>query len=204
MGGDLTAFEGGQVTLNPIPHLRREPFGMIVVPLLGILTGGGIIGWASAPYDPNWQLRYPRRAALMSLAGPGANFTLAIVAGVAMRIGLMAGAFRIPAGLGMAHLVEATTAGGAWQGIAAFLSVLFSLNLLLGLFNLLPFPPLDGFGALPLVLPQPAAVRYIRFGYRLGAFAFLGLLIAWRAFEHVYTPALIAGLRFIYPTSFLH
>ena len=58
LGGDPTAFHGGQVTLNPIPHIRREPFGMLVVPLLGILTGGGIIGWASAPYDPMWQLRY--------------------------------------------------------------------------------------------------------------------------------------------------
>ena len=53
---------------------------MIVVPLLGLLTGGGLIGWASAPYDPNWQLKYPRRAALMSLAGPAANFTLVLVA----------------------------------------------------------------------------------------------------------------------------
>src|SRR6059058_610546 len=108
LGGDPTAFHGGQVTLNPLPHLRREPFGMIVVPLLGILTGGGIIGWASAPYDPNWQLKYPRRAALMSLAGPGANFTLAIIAAVLMRVGLMVGTFRAPAGFGMSHLVEST------------------------------------------------------------------------------------------------
>src|SRR5258708_2448900 len=72
-GGDLTAFEGGQVTLNPVPHIRREPFGMVVVPLLGLFLGGMMMGWASAPYDPAWQRQYPRRAAWMSLAGPAAN-----------------------------------------------------------------------------------------------------------------------------------
>jgi hypothetical protein len=53
-GGDLTAFHGGQVTLEPWPHIRREPFGMILVPILSFLTGGWMVGWASAPYDPFW------------------------------------------------------------------------------------------------------------------------------------------------------
>ena len=50
LGGDLTAFHGGQVTLNPVPHVRREPFGMVLVPLLSFVLGGWMIGWASAPY----------------------------------------------------------------------------------------------------------------------------------------------------------
>ena len=197
LGGDLTAFHGGQVTLNPLPHIRREPFGMVVLPLLGILTGGGILGWASAPYDPNWQLRYPRRAALMSLAGPAANFTLVMVAAVAINLGLLTGLFRTPTRIAFTHLVDAA-APGAWEGVATFVSVLFTLNLLLGLFNLLPFPPLDGFGIAPLVLPSDAAIRYIRFGYSLGAFSFLGLVIAWKAFDYVYGPVLVASLRVLY------
>ena len=47
LGGDTTAAEGGQVTLNPIPHIRRSPFGMVVVPILSFLVGGWMIGWAS-------------------------------------------------------------------------------------------------------------------------------------------------------------
>lgn len=198
LGGDPTAFHGGQVTLNPLPHIRREPFGMVVVPLLGILAGGGIIGWASAPYDPNWQLRYPRRAALMSLAGPGANFTLVIIATVLMHIGLFAGVFQPAENLATMHLVDAA-GGGAWEGIATFLSVLFSLNLLLGIFNLLPFPPLDGFTAVGLFLPPKTANKYIRMGYRLGAYSFLGLLVAWRLFGYVYRPILMMSLYLIYP-----
>ncbi|HLH31910.1 MAG TPA: site-2 protease family protein, partial [Terriglobia bacterium] len=97
LGGDPTAFHGGQVTLNPIPHMRREPFGMLIVPLLSFVLGGWMIGWASAPYDPFWQARYPRRAAWMSLAGPGANFVLMLIAAIGIRIGMMAGIFQQPA-----------------------------------------------------------------------------------------------------------
>src|SRR6267378_8641055 len=65
-GGDLTAAEGDQVTLNPIPHIRRSPVGMVVIPILSFLLGGWMIGWASAPFDPNWQRQYPRRSAWMA------------------------------------------------------------------------------------------------------------------------------------------
>src|SRR5215468_6229382 len=51
LGGDLTAFHGGQVSLDPIPHVRRELFGMVVFPILSYVTGGWMMGWASAPYD---------------------------------------------------------------------------------------------------------------------------------------------------------
>src|SRR5258705_12444602 len=84
LGGDPTAFEGGQVTLNPIPHIQRSPFGMIVVPILSYALGGWMIGWASAPYDPAWQRRHPHRGALMALAVPPANFVIIMDAVVAI------------------------------------------------------------------------------------------------------------------------
>src|SRR3989442_3755228 len=88
LGGDPTAFHGGQVTLNPIPHIRREPVGTVVSPILSYLFGGWMICWASAPYDPAWQQRYPRRAACMALASPAANFLLVLAAAAAIRIGI--------------------------------------------------------------------------------------------------------------------
>src|SRR6185436_10638400 len=91
LGGDLTAAHGGQVSLDPLPHIRREPFGMVVFPILSYVMGGWMMGWASAPYDPHWAQRYPKRAAWMSLAGPGANFALAILAGILMRAGILSG-----------------------------------------------------------------------------------------------------------------
>src|SRR4051812_6354787 len=64
-GGDDTAYRGGQVTLNPWPHIRREPMGMVFMPLLTYFVSGWMIGWASAPYNPIWGMRYPRRQAAM-------------------------------------------------------------------------------------------------------------------------------------------
>src|SRR5690349_10920884 len=64
--GDDTAHRGGQVTIDPFPHMKREPFGMVIVPLLSYFMGGWMMGWASAPYDPVWANRYPKRAGLMA------------------------------------------------------------------------------------------------------------------------------------------
>ena len=77
-GGDPTAYHGGQVSLSPIPHIRREPIGMLVVPLLTALTQGWAIGWASTPYDTRWAAQYPKRAALMAAAGPAGNLSIAL------------------------------------------------------------------------------------------------------------------------------
>src|SRR5689334_22260672 len=68
--GDPPAYLGGQVSLSPLPHIRREPIGMLVVPLLTAFTAGWAVGWASTPYDPRWAARHPRRAAIMAAAGP--------------------------------------------------------------------------------------------------------------------------------------
>ena len=65
--GDPTAYLGGQVTLNPIPHVRREPFGMLLLPIISYLASGWMIGWASAPYNAGWAAKFPRRAAVMAL-----------------------------------------------------------------------------------------------------------------------------------------
>src|SRR5271167_547812 len=128
LGGDTTAFEGGQVSLNPLPHIRREPFGLVVVPIFSYIAAHWMIGWASAPYNPEWQQRYPRRAAWMALAGPGANFTLVIFSALAIRGGILAGVFAQPESASFTRVVTATGPGIA--GFAAtFLSILFVLNL---------------------------------------------------------------------------
>jgi Zn-dependent protease len=192
-GGDKTAFEGGQVTLNPVPHIRREPFGMVVMPLLGITTGSGLIGWASAPYDPLWSSRYPKRAAWMSLAGPATNFLIAALAGIAMRVGVAMGVFTRGA-TSTSHIVGALSSGIP-DGIATILSVFFSLNILLGCFNLLPFPPLDGYGVLGLFTSERMAIRLQEWRVQFRAFAIIGLILGWRMIDTVYFPMLRTALK---------
>ena len=197
-GGDATAFHGGQVSLDPIPHIRREPFGMIVFPILTYVMGGWMMGWASAPYDPRWAQQYPRRAAWMSLAGPAANFTLAIIAGILIRAGIWGGVLSFPDSVSFMQVVGPGSATFS-HGLATFLSLLFSLNLLLGVFNLLPVPPMDGFSAVGVFLSEDAARRFQHFGWSLRGFAYVGLLLAWQVFDPIFHPIFGFSLRMLYP-----
>jgi len=197
LGGDTTASEGGQVSLNPLPHIRRELFGMVIMPLIGILTRTGLIGWASAPYDPTWSRQHPKRAAWMSLAGPAANFSLALLAAAAMRVGLATGFF-VPVEPSYVAIVATPQPGGVLEGVAVVLSVCFSLNLLLGCFNLLPFPPLDGYGVLGLFTTHNGAIWLQDFRLRIRAFSLLGLILGWRLIDAIYNPVVEAGLRILY------
>jgi Zn-dependent protease len=193
--GDPTAYHGGQVSLNPIPHIRREPFGMILVPLFTYIGRGWMMGWASAPFDPLWAQRYPRRAAVMALAGPAANLSLTLSAGLLIRGGVALGYFVPPDRVSFTTI----TAAAPNSPIAAAvlpLSLLFSLNLLLFLFNLLPFPPLDGGGALPLLMTENMARRYQQL-VRHPVLPLIGLLIAWRFFD--FQRPLLWSLRLLYP-----
>src|SRR5262245_12690844 len=162
-GGDPTAYHGGQVSLSPIPHVRREPIGMLVVPLLTALTQGWAIGWASTPYDPAWEARYPRRAALMAAAGPAANILIALVAFAALKIGILAGLFTAPGTAGFENLVAPVSQSLVPSFLARGLSILLMLNVLLAAFNLLPLPPLDGASVLGLVLPGDLMIRFLGF-----------------------------------------
>src|ERR1700688_1522219 len=145
-GGDETASEGGQVSLNPIPHIRREPFGMVLIPLLSYFINQSMIGWASAPFDPAWERRYPRRAGWMALGGPATGRP------------------------GITFVV---------------LIVFFSLNLLLGTFNLLPVPPLDGSTGIMIFMSESTAQKYLNW-LRGNSYAMLGLLVGLLFFNKVY------------------
>lgn len=195
--GDPTAYHGGQVSLNPIPHVRREPFGTVLVPLLSFVFSGWMMGWASAPYDPAWADRHPRRAAGMALAGPASNLLLVLLAGLGIRLGMAVGALAPPTSISFTSVVEATAAGPA-VGLATFLSIVFALNLVLCLFNLIPFPPLDGSAALTLVLSPRAAAQWKAF-MRQPMMSLVGLIIAWRVIGFVFWPAFLVAIRALYP-----
>lgn len=172
IGGDETASLGGQVTLNPVPHIQREPWGMVIIPILMLIVNGSIIGWASAPYDPHWERRHPRRAAWMALAGPATNYTLMLLATIGLRVGRSYG-----------WLHSDPRPNFALNLLAA----LFSLNLLLGTFNLLPVPPLDGSTGIMLFMGETRAQRYLDW-LRGNSYGILGLVLAIFVFSYAYGP----------------
>ncbi len=151
--GDDTAARAGRLTLNPMPHL--DPFGSVIVPALGAITGLPVIGWAKpVPVSPA-RLRHPRRDMVwVSLAGPFTNFGLSAAAAVGARLAYAASGdpFRPFAAQPL--------------GFRVLLSFAF-VNLALGLFNLLPIPPLDGSSLLERALPArwlPAWWRFRPYG----------------------------------------
>ncbi len=196
-GGDLTAAKGGQITLNPLPHIQREIFGTTIVPILSYVLGGWMIGWGSAPYDPHWSDRHPHRAAWMALAGPASNFVLMLAAALAIRIGILAGVLAVPGSARFTHVVAAVHAG-APEGVAVLLSIMFSLNLLLMLFNLLPIPPLDGHGAICLLFTEDFARRFRR-ATSSPTLSILGIVAGWKIFEYIFNPIFTVALNVLYP-----
>ncbi len=197
LGGDPTAFHSGQMTLNPWPHIRRSPVGTVLAPIVSYAFAGWMIGWASAPYDPAWEQRYPRRAAWMALAGPAANFTIMIAAGIAIRAGIALGHFQMPSRVNFTHLVQSASGNGD-SFATTILSILFVLNLLLGTFNLIPLPPLDGNSAITLVMPQRTALRFIDWTRHSG-YGLLGLLVAWKAYGYLFGFIYGIALKALYP-----
>ncbi len=195
--GDNTAYYGGQVTLDPRPHIRREVIGTTVVPIISFLVGGWMIGWASTPYDPVWARNYPERSAWMSLAGPLSNLALVLVAGLLIRLGMLMEIFYAPDTINFSHVVGSSLAGFP-ETIATLLSILFSLNLILLFFNLIPLPPLDGSGAIPLFLSEEKAIKYMDFIHNT-PFMFMGLMIAWQVFNHIFDPLHLMAINLLYP-----
>ena len=157
--GDTTARDAGRLSLNPIRHI--DPVGTLLLPgalLLGqLLTLGRVafmFGWAKPVPVGAWQFRNPRRGmALVAAAGPASNFALAFL-----------GALALPAAPGPMPGVFAylDRAGTQHPWLAAFLVPFILYNLVLGLFNLIPLPPLDGGRIAVGLLPAPLAARWAR------------------------------------------
>ena len=166
--GDPTARMLGRISLNPIKHV--DPIGTVLVPLIGMLSGIGFIGWAKpTPVNP-LNLRHPvRDDILTSVAGPASNILLGILAVMGLFV-----VSRVP-GQGPNSLLHPITLL-CW----AFLQV----NILLAAFNLIPIPPLDGSHVVRHMLPESGRRVYDMIGY-------VGILLLFfaggpliRAFEY--------------------
>jgi Zn-dependent protease len=163
--GDPTARLAGRLTLNPIPHI--DLMGSIIIPALLAFSGSPIFfGWAKpVPYNP-YNLRSQRWGeALIAVAGSATNILLAIIFGLIVRFGSIIG-------------LDSTA-----LSLAA--SIAF-INLFLGLFNLIPFPPLDGFTALRASLPWHLSSGLNRLEYQIRGAGAVSLLLFLFVFSYIF------------------
>lgn len=160
--GDHTAERAGRLTLNPLKHI--DPVGSVIVPLILILAGGPVFGWARpVPYDPRFLKDSKRAAGKIALAGPASNFLVAAVFSVIIRI---------------------LTAGSEVffsDNLLNLLHIIVQVNIALAIFNLIPIPPLDGSGVLFSLLPQ-SAYKVERFLRQYGFFIILILIFSGMPF----------------------
>jgi Zn-dependent protease len=170
--GDPTARHLGRVSLNPFVH--ADPFGTFLFPLLAMITGVPLIGWAKPVPVNTRQLRHPRRDyMLVAAAGPASNLLMAVTAAVLLKLVPVS-----PVTLGQPNLSAP---------LAALLSQALRLNVLLAVFNMIPIPPLDGGNVLSGLLPSRLAYRFNAIVRPYG-FLLLYALILTRGFEYLVIP----------------
>ena len=159
--GDDTARRLGRVSLNPVVH--TDPIGTLLLPLIAMVTGAPLIGWAKPTPVNVGNLRHPRRDhILVTAAGPASNLLIALVAAAVLRV--------MP---GDAAPVSSFEVVRPLEMIATQALI---LNVLLAVFNMLPIPPLDGGQILMALLPPRLSAR-MHFLYQYGFLILMGLLM---------------------------
>lgn len=163
--GDPTAKLAGRLTLNPISHI--DPIGSVIVPLILALTPGSLMfGWAKpVPYNPYNLSNQRWGEAFVAVAGAATNLFIALVFGLIIRLIL-------GTDLGTATFVQ----------LASYVVL---INLVLGLFNLVPFPPLDGSKVVGALLPSHLWLKYQGFMARVENYGFLATILFLMAFIYI-------------------
>jgi Zn-dependent protease len=196
--GDDTAYLLGRVTLNPVAH--TDPIGTLLIPIVGFIAASAgaslpLIGWGKpTPVNPlRWRDK-DRANVMVSLAGIMANTFIAVCAFVILKVLLVSGVLEPNLLVGV--IINRTEgAGGILEPVALLLNYALVMNASLAIFNLLPFPPLDGSKVLATILPssfEPVLNALEQFGYIiLLAAVYFGL------FRAIFSPIAILLYRLL-------
>ena len=178
--GDMTAAKAGRLTLNPFPHVSIV--GSVIVPLvLYFINPAAVLGWAKpVPFEPVQLKRYPRDQIFLVISGPFSNFVLSYIFFTGFLIAALVFNFLHPdKAIATVYEVGKEALNGlphasAWYVLFKICFTGMLINIILGVLNLLPIPPLDGFWIFKAIMPQKTAA----FLTRLQLFGFIILIAA--------------------------
>lgn len=172
--GDNTAERQGRLSFNPAVH--ADPVGTILFPLIGALTGGVMFGWARpVPTDPRRFSNFKQGVFWVSFAGPLANILLSVLSALGFAIVFV----YVPESFDYSKLMLEMLKNSIW------------INLVLAVFNLIPFPPLDGSKMVTTFLDYNQARKY----EELGRYSFVFIILLWftNIFSYLMMPAIFFG-----------
>jgi len=173
--GDKTAKMAGRLTLNPLPHI--DPIGSVIIPALLVISNAGFMfGWAKpVPYNP-YNLRNQRWGeAFVAAAGVLTNLLIAVIFAVVFRVAEAQGA----------------------DMFATLAALVCMVNLMLGMFNLIPIPPLDGFGILRGLAPARMGMALRDFEEKVHRMGILSLVLVLFLFMYVLSTPFYYLVRFV-------
>ena len=169
--GDPTARLRGRVSLNPLVH--ADPIGTVLFPLLALISGFPLIGWAKpVPVDVRNLRRGRRDFVLVAAAGPSSNLVMAVAAAILLQLTPVT-----PVTLGEPNVTAP---------LASLFSLAMQINVLLAIFNMIPIPPLDGGNVLSGLLPEGLAIAFNRI--RPYGFLLLYVLMFTGGFDYLVGP----------------
>ncbi|MBA3788984.1 site-2 protease family protein [Patescibacteria group bacterium] len=174
--GDTTAKRAGRLTLNPLAHI--DLFGSIIIPAILVISHSGFLfGWAKpVPYNP-YNLKNQRWGeAIVGFAGVATNLLLALL-------------FALITRLSVAH---------GYLMFASLAAVITLVNLSLGLFNLIPIPPLDGYTVLRGLLPSRLSLAFRNFETRLRAGGIVTLILVLLVFTYFFSNIFYALIQWLF------
>ena len=178
--GDDLGKSLGRISLNPIVHI--DPIGTVLFPLIGAITHAPVFGWAKpVPVNPLAWREKDKANFWVSAAGPLSNFALALIFFIILKTFILTGLVGV-----VGNQFYIATNSEVMEPIILLVFLGLTINLILGLFNLIPVPPLDGGGMLESILPYEAQRSFEQ--VKQYGFMILFALILLGVFSIIYRP----------------
>jgi Zn-dependent protease len=174
--GDLTPVRDGRLTINPLAHF--DIFGTLMILFVGFGYGRPVM---VNPY--NFRIDRRMGMALVAIAGPITNIIIALVFGLSLRV---------------LNIAFADSSAGGLDYIFSIFSIIVQLNLLLAIFNMIPFPPLDGSKVLLAILPGDLAYSVERFYIQTQQYGFIVILLLFYVGGQFISPILYVPANLLY------